>query len=331
MLRQIALRTTFAAAACTAATGITAAEKVDLVLNFVASGDHSPYYYAKKMGWYEKAGIELSIEVGQGSGLAVQRVGAGKNAVGIADFGNALVGRGKGADVVAVMNIYANSPYGMYWLTQSGIKGPKDFAGKKYGVPPGDAGNVMWPAFAQAVGIDPKSVTIVNVSPLAKIQALKSGAIDFTQSFYSGHGIFSKGLGPDMQYLAWKDVGINPYSNSVIVNGGFLAAKKTVAAAFVQTTQRAFAACAKDPSPCLAALLEQASGLTMENERETWRLTMELMDDKAGRDAALGRFDPKRVAVDYALVDRYFKFDKPFDPQSAYTNDLLDASVRLPR
>jgi NitT/TauT family transport system substrate-binding protein len=304
---------------------------MDLVLNFVASGDHSPYYYARKMGWYRQAGIDLAIEVGQGSGLAVQKVGLGKNPVGIADFGSALVGRGKGADVVAVMSTYANSPYGMYWLKGSGIKGPKDFAGKKYGVPPGDAGNVMWPAFARAVGIEPGSVTIVNVSPLAKIQALKSGAVDFTQSFYSGHAIFTAGLGADMQYLRWKDVGINPYSNALIVNGEFMRAKPAATKAFVQVTQRAFAACAASPEPCLQAIIEDNSGLRLQNERETWRLTMELMDDANGREIALGWFDPKRVSSDYELVDRYFKFDKPFAPTAAYSNDLLDKAVKLPK
>jgi NitT/TauT family transport system substrate-binding protein len=330
-MQEIIVRSVVAAALLAGAAGAGAQERLDLVLNFVASGDHSPYYYARKAGWYKQAGIDLGIEVGQGSGLAVQKVGLGKNPVGIADFGSALVGRGKGADVVAVMSTYANSPYGMYWLKGSGIKGPKDFVGKKYGVPPGDAGNVMWPAFARAVGIDPGSVTIVNVSPLAKIQALKSGAIDFTQSFYSGHAIFTAGLGPDMQYLRWKDVGINPYSNALVVNGEFLRAKPALAKAFVQVTQRAFAACAANPEPCLQAVVTENSGLKIENERETWRLTMELMDDANARDIALGWFDAKRVASDYELVDRYFKFDKGFSPAASFSNDLLDKSIRLPR
>ena len=38
-----------------------AAENVDFILNWIAGGDHSPYYYAKKLGWYEKAGIDLNI------------------------------------------------------------------------------------------------------------------------------------------------------------------------------------------------------------------------------------------------------------------------------
>ena len=38
-----------------------AAEAVNLILNWTPTADHSPYYYAKALGWYEKAGIDLTI------------------------------------------------------------------------------------------------------------------------------------------------------------------------------------------------------------------------------------------------------------------------------
>jgi NitT/TauT family transport system substrate-binding protein len=61
-------------------------EKIDFVLNWVPGGDHVPYYYAKKMGWYRDAGIDLNIEPGKGSAVAVQKVGAGANQIGLADM-----------------------------------------------------------------------------------------------------------------------------------------------------------------------------------------------------------------------------------------------------
>ena len=49
-----------------------AQQKVDFVLNWVPGGDHAPYYYAKKLGWYAKEGIDLNLEPGKGSALATQ-------------------------------------------------------------------------------------------------------------------------------------------------------------------------------------------------------------------------------------------------------------------
>src|SRR3954469_7401576 len=216
-VRRLALAAV-AVAAGLAAVPALAQTKVDFILNWVPGGDHVPYYYAKKMGWYRDAGIDLNIEPGKGSALAVQKVGAGANQIGLADMANALVGRSKGADVVGVFNVYANSPQGLYWLKSSGIKSVKDLAGKKIGNPAGDGARAIWPALAKANGMDPNSVTWVNIDANSKLAALKAKSIDATTSFFNLHHVFARELGDDMGYLAWKDAGVNPYGNSIIAN-----------------------------------------------------------------------------------------------------------------
>lgn len=320
-----------AAAGSFGATQAGAAEKVDFILNWIAGGDHAPYYYAKKMGLYAKAGIDLNIQQGKGSSMSSRRTGAGKNPIGLADLGTALVTMGKGARMVAVMNVYANSPYGMYWLNSSGIKGPKDFAGKKIGNPPWDAARQMWPALAKKVGVDPASVKWVNIQPNAKLAALKAGSIDVTTSFYNIHHIFKRVLGNDMGFFPWKTYGINPYGNSIIVNIDYLEKNKKTVAAFVAVTQKAFATCVKTPAPCIAALVEANKGLKTANETENWGLVTELMSDKISRTVALGYFDPDRMKSDHELVNTYFKIETKYAIEDRYTNEFLDRSIKMPK
>ena len=67
----MAVVVTIAVAATALASGpVLAQQKLDFVLNWVPGGDHVPYYYGKKMGWYAKEGIDLNIEPGKGSALA---------------------------------------------------------------------------------------------------------------------------------------------------------------------------------------------------------------------------------------------------------------------
>jgi NitT/TauT family transport system substrate-binding protein len=324
-----------AAAACALALAASApavaqkAEKVDFILNWVAGGDHVPYYYAKKMGWYAQAGIDLNIEQGKGSALAIQKVGAGANPLGLADMANALTLRGKGAETVGVYNVYANSPQGLYWLKSSGIKGVKDFAGKKIGNPAADGARPMWPALAKANGIDPKSVIWVNVDANAKLSALKAKAIDVTTSFYNIHHIFQRELGDDMGFVAWRDVGLNPYGNSVVVNADFLAKNRPAIGKFVKVTQRAFAACVKDPKPCVQALVDANGALKFDNELTNWSLVEVLMSDKFSKSVALGIHDDGRMKADYELVRDYVGIDKPYDVKTTYTNEFLDRKVRM--
>jgi len=328
-LRRIALFT--GAAAALASGSAFAEEKLDFILNWVPGGDHAPYYYAKKMGWYKEAGIDLNLEPGKGSAVAVQKVGAGANQIGLADMANALVLRGKGADTVGVFNVYANSPQGLYWLKSSGIKSVKDLAGKKIGNPAGDGARTIWPALAKANGIDPNSVTWVNIDANSKLAALKSHSIDATTSFYNIHHIFQRELGDDMGFVAWKDAGLNPYGNTVIVNGDYLRKNKPVIAAFVKVTQKAFAACAATPRPCVQALIDANGALQLDNEAQNWALVEVLMSDKLSRSVALGILDDARMAADYELVKTYVGLDKPFDVKTAYTNEFLDRSIKMPK
>lgn len=320
-----------AAAAALAASPAAAQQKLDFVLNWVPGGDHAPYYFAKKEGWYAKEGIDLGIEPGKGSMLAVQRVGAGQNPVGLADMANVLIGRGKGAESVGVFNVYANSPQGLYWLKSSGIKGIKDFPGKKIGNPAADGARPMWPALAKANGIDPKSVTWVNVDANAKLSALKARSIDITTSFYNIHHIFQRELGNDMGFVAWRDVGLNPYGNSVIVNRAFLDKNRPLVEKFVKVTQRAFAQCVKAPKPCVQALVDANGALKFDNELTNWKLVEELMSDKFSRSIALGIHEDGRMKADYELVRDYVGIDKPFDVKTVYTNEFLDRSVKMPK
>ncbi|MPR07935.1 ABC transporter substrate-binding protein [Microvirga tunisiensis] len=318
-----------AAAALLAPVGALGKEKVNLVLNWVPTADHAPYYYAKAQGWYDEANIDLTIETGKGSGVSAQRVGAGTSEIGISDLATSLLARGKGAKLVAVMAVYANSPQGFYWLKSSGIGGPKDFPGKKIGNPPGDASRIMWPAFAKQVGIDPGSVSFVNVSPQAKVPSLKSRAIDITSDFYNEHDLKVREFGDDLSFLAWRDIGINPYGNSIIVNADYLEKKRDVVKAFTQVSQKAFAACVQDVAPCLKALMASVSGLDEANQRDQWNRIKELMRDPTTTSTALGAFDDQRVKNDFEMVKTYFGLEQPFEASAAFTNEFLDTSIKM--
>ena len=297
--------------ALTGAASAQAPEKINFAFQWVAGGDHAPYYYAKKMGMYEKAGLDVSFEHLRGSQAAAQKVGAGAAQLGLADMGVVLVAKGKGAELVGVMNVYANSPQGLYWLKSSGIGGVKDLAGKKIGNPAGDAARQMWPALAKANNIDPNSVTWVNIDANAKLVALKAKAIDATTSFYNLHHVFTRELGSDMGFLA---VGARRDLNALRQHGRRLRAvsprdkKATSRGWFTKVTQKAFADCVANSKPCIDALVEAHGALKFDNELENWNLVMDLMSDPTSQTkVALGwPMDDKRMADDYKLVEDVF-------------------------
>jgi NitT/TauT family transport system substrate-binding protein len=308
---------------------VQAGQSVSLILNWTPAADHSPIYYAKSQGWYEKAGIDLSIEVGKGSAVSALKVGSGAAPFGISDLATMLLARSKGADDVALMSIYANTGQTFYWLKSSGVSGPKDFAGRKIGNPPGDASRVMWPAFAKATGLAPDSVSFVNIGPTAKSAALKSHAVDIISDFYNSHDIKLREFGSELGSLNWKEIGLNSYGNSIIVNGAFLEKNPKLAEDFVRITQKAYAACVADFEPCLKVLLEQVSGLDREEQLMQWRRIKELMTDEFTTTKGLGWIDGERMKKDYDLVQTYLGIEKPFAVETTFTTRLLDPAIKM--
>ena len=320
---------TAAALAVATMSSANAGQSVSLVLNWTPGADHSPFYYAKSQGLYEKAGIDLSIEVGKGSGMSSLKVGSGGAPFGISDLATMLVARGKGADAVAVMSIYANSGQTFYWLKSYGVNGPKDFAGRKIGNPPGDASRVMWPAFAKATGLGPDSVSFVNVGPTAKSAALKGRTVEIISDFYNSHDTKLKEFGSDLGSVNWKDIGLNPYGNSLIVNGAFLEKNPKLVEDFVRITQKAYAACVAEFEPCLKALLDQVTGLDRDEQALQWGRIKYLMADEFTTSKGLGWIDGNRMKSDYDLVQTYLGIEKPFAVESTFTTKMLDPAVKM--
>lgn len=325
------VRGSVAAAAIMAltATSAFAAEDVSIILNWTPGADHAPIYYALSQGWYSDAGIDLSVETGKGSAMSAQSVGVGATPIGIAELGTAFVVKSQGADLVAVMSLYANTPFTFYWKKSTGIEGPKDFPGHTIGNPPADAARVMWPAFANAAGIPVDSVEFVNVAPQAKVPTMAADRVDIISDFYNGHDLKLNEFGDDLGFVRWSELGLNPYGNAFIVNGEYLEANRDTVAAFVEVTQRAYAACVENPDPCIDALVTSASGLSREQMSDQWGRVKELMADEHTTSVALGYLDGDQVAQTYELVDTYFDIQEPFDPAEAFTSEFLSKDIKM--
>src|SRR4029453_10238470 len=136
-------------------------------------------------------------------------------------------------------------------------------------------------------------------------------------------------FGADLGYVNWKDIGLNPYGNSLIVNGAYLAKNPKLVEEFVKISQKAYAACVANVEPCLKALLEQASGHDKENQQRQWERIKFLMTDEFTTTKALGWIDAERMKKDYELVQTYLGMEKPFDVSTAFSTKMLDTNVKM--
>src|SRR6185295_9464499 len=147
-----ALAFLFAALAASAAA--QSAKPMKLTLNFLAGGPQAGFMYAKKLGYYKDAGIDLTIEEGKGSATTAQQVATNQTDVAFADAPAAMQIRSKGAPVKIVAPILQTNGFAIISIEGSGINTPKDLLGKRLAVQPGTAQTTLLDAILAENKID---------------------------------------------------------------------------------------------------------------------------------------------------------------------------------
>lgn len=229
------------AAGIAAVAGRAEATDIRFTLDWAFQGPTSAFIAAKELGYYQDAGLEVTIDRGNGSAGALQRVATGAYQMGFADI-NALVEftvANPGQAPKTVMMVYDAPPFGVYALKSSGIASPADLVGKKLGAPVFDASYKLFPAFAAKVGIDPAAVPRVNMDPPLREAMLVRGEVDFISGHYfsSMLDLQSKGVAEaDIVPMLYRDFGMDFYGNAVIASPAFLASNPEDVTAFNAAT-----------------------------------------------------------------------------------------------
>ncbi len=111
-----------------------AADKLNLQLKWVTQAQFAGYYVAKAKGFYDKAGLDVTIKPG-GPDINPSQVIAGGGADVIVDWmPSALAAREKGVPLVNIGQIFEKSGMELTCRKDSGVVTPADFKGKTLGV-----------------------------------------------------------------------------------------------------------------------------------------------------------------------------------------------------
>lgn len=154
------------------------AETLKVRLEWLPYGMHAPFHLATEKGWYKDAGLEVTIDDGNGSGPAVQLAAAGQYDIAHANLATMAIARGKGAAVISVAGFVRKSDMGVLVPRDSGISTPKDLEGKTVYYSTVSFETPFIPTFFKNAGADSGKVNLVNLNPGAKIGTYLSGKGD---------------------------------------------------------------------------------------------------------------------------------------------------------
>src|SRR3989441_10233750 len=197
-------------AAAIAAGGARAARaqgatKLKFTLPWIPHGGYTHVFVAKKLGYWEQRGLEVTIDRGFGSGEVCKTLGLGQYEFGSLDLGVMINCVSKGLDLVATGVLSPRSPVGIFALTKKGIRAPRDLEGKRVAFATGSGDFQLWPAFVKATGIDDAKVQKVFMGPEALIKSLIEEQVDGEGNFYGSIAPRVRAQGPKPNTMPYHD------------------------------------------------------------------------------------------------------------------------------
>jgi NitT/TauT family transport system substrate-binding protein len=225
-------------------------------LNFTAGGYNAGFALALQEGIYKRAGLDVTIIKGQGSGVTAQLVASGKADIAYADALAVMQLIAKGAPMKIVSTIYQSNPNAVTVLTTSGIKSIAELKGRSVAVPTGQSQTAMIPILFKANGLAETDVNLVNMPGNAMIASLLQKQVDAMLGSLDNYDLIFRQRSVDILSLPFADHGVATVSTSIIASDAALAQRGDIVRKFIQASLEGWDAAIKRPDDAIKALVQ---------------------------------------------------------------------------
>jgi NitT/TauT family transport system substrate-binding protein len=337
--RRMLLSLAFAAsaAALLGAAPVQAETKLKMVLNWKYQGPQGMFFVAQDRGYFKKAGLDITMDQGNGSGAAVPLVANGTYDIGFGDINALIELAAKKPDIapIAVYNMFNQPPFTIAVKADSPIKTPKDLEGKTLGGAANDGALKLFPAFCTVAKIDCSKIKITNFQPNLREQMLMQGQVDGVFGYVNTIRFSAKliGIGDDkIRYIKYGDYGMNLYSNSIIVSKTLVKEKPDAVKALVAAINQGLKDSLKDIDGAVATVAKREPLIKVGVEKERFVATLEdEMNHPEIAKIGLGNVDPERLKASIDILVKAKELPRTPSVDEIFTAKFLPATAELPK
>jgi ABC-type nitrate/sulfonate/bicarbonate transport system substrate-binding protein len=273
---------------------------------------------AKEKGFYEDAGLDVSIQPGGPDFPAIQMVAGGDEQFGVTSADQILTARSKGVPIVALAVLYRKSPFVLFALESSGIESAEDFAGKNIGVKIGGNEELVYRAVLQKTGItsDQLSETPVKFD----MTPLLTGQLDVWPGYVINEVLSAREKGFDVNIIWPSDYGIDLYADTLFTTEDMIRENPDQVRRFVAASMKGWDDAVANPEDAARHTVKQAKRLEYDHELAMMKDSIPLLEPD---DQPIGSMGQNRwIELHDFLLEGGF-IDEEMDLSDAYTTEFL--------
>jgi putative hydroxymethylpyrimidine transport system substrate-binding protein len=231
-------------------------EAATLLLDFTPNAVHAGIYAALARGWYEDAGVDLTVREPGESSDAPKLLEAGRAEFAILDIHDLGIARERGLDVVAVAPIVQRPLASVIVRADGPVARPADLEGRRAGVTGLPSDEAVLESVVAGDGGDPSQVERVTIGFNA-VASLAAGRVDAVTAFWNAEGVALRRARVPVRIFKVDRYGAPPYPELVLcTSADLLRDRKELVEAMTSATERGYRLVASRPQAGLEALLE---------------------------------------------------------------------------
>lgn len=305
----------------TVAPTVAVKDKLKLTLNYAAGGPQAGFMYAKKLGYYDEAGIDLTIEEGKGSATTAQQVATKGSDIGFSDGPSVMQTRSKGGNIKIIAPILQTNGFAIISLKKSNITKVSDLVGKQVAVQPGAAHGILLEPILRSNNVDPASVKLVNIDPTALIGTLAEGKVDAILAGADSQSISLRNMGLEINEIFYKDVGVPTIGLSIVAHEDMIKNNPDMLRRFVAASLKGWDAARKNPDAAAQAVTDMFVAGNKDANLKQLNVDLQLLCSKGAKTLGAPSDDTWKQTFDLLTKYQGLPTDKPVTDY--YTNEFI--------
>lgn len=301
----LALAMILSLAACGESSG--GLREITLCLDWTPNTNHTGFYVAQAMGWFEEAGLSVRIvQPPEDGATASCAAGQVEFAITAQDTLAAALARENPLEVTAVAALLQHNTSGIISRAGEGLDRPAGLTGKTYSTWNSPIELAMLEYAVEEDGGDFSAVTLIPNNIVDEAGALREGQTDAVWIFYGWSGISAELSDLDFDYFAFGDMDpvLDYYTPVLIAGNEFLEEEPEVARAFLAAAARGYEYAAGHPEESARMLVEGDETGSLE---DSWELVLAsqhwMAEQYKGEEDRWGYIDPARWDAFYGWLN----------------------------
>lgn len=244
-----------------------ASQEATLILDFQPNAVHAGIYRALARGYYEDAGVALTVREPSASTDAPKLLAAGRAEFAILDIHDLGLARERGIDVIGIGAIVGRPLAAVIARDRDAVRSPRDLEGGSVGVTGLPSDDAVLDSVLDAAGADPAAVDRVTIG-FDAVASLAAGKLDAATAFWNAEGVALSRLGVPTREFRVDDFGAPRYPELVVAtSAATLRDDPALVRAMLSATAAGYRDLTADPEGALADLLEAVPELDPAEQR----------------------------------------------------------------